>query len=162
MAARDYRGPMTTSTAQQEGMSTGRALLLGGGIAAGLGVLLTVPPVLGVSLLPACPFRTLTGMDCPFCGGTRAAQSLLKGDVGASLDYNLLVPILAVLAVGLGVWWLLARTTTVSFTAARSAASSRAVWIGIAVALVLFWIARNLPAFAYLNSAPTANVTGGG
>ena len=35
-----------------------------------------------------CPWRTLTGLDCPFCGATRAAASLAHGDVTAALDHN--------------------------------------------------------------------------
>ncbi len=49
-----------------------------------------------------CPWRTLTGLDCPFCGATRAAASLAHGDVMAALDHNaffvLLILPLAVLA----------------------------------------------------------------
>ena len=29
----------------------------------------------------ACPFRALTGWDCPLCGGTRMGAALLHGDL---------------------------------------------------------------------------------
>lgn len=37
-----------------------------------------------------CAFRTLTGLDCPFCGSTRAAACLASGDVVGALDHNAL------------------------------------------------------------------------
>lgn len=35
-----------------------------------------------------CPWRSLTGLDCPLCGATRAASSLAHGDLIAALDHN--------------------------------------------------------------------------
>ena len=37
-----------------------------------------------------CVFRTLTGLDCPFCGSTRAAACLAHGDLIGALDHNAL------------------------------------------------------------------------
>ena len=146
--------PVTDGPDVQQGMSTRRALLLGGGLAAGAGLIVNAPVVLGVAVLPPCPFLTLTGFDCPFCGGTRATHALLTGDIATAFDYNILVPFLALTAVLAGGWWLLSRATPrVSFEGARSVAGSRTTWIVVAVALVMFWIARNLPAFAFLSSS---------
>jgi len=45
-------------------------------------------------LLP-CPYKSLTGIDCPGCGMQRAFIALLKGDLGDSLHfYPALLPIL--------------------------------------------------------------------
>ncbi len=124
--------------------------------AAGLGALglvaLAAPAVAGLEVVPPCPLRTVTGLDCPFCGGTRATRALVAGDVGSAFDYNLLVPLAALLAVIGGLWWTLSRAGGVSFAPAVSMARSSAVWIGLLVVLVVFWVARNLPWFAYLNS----------
>jgi hypothetical protein len=38
-------------------------------------------------LLP-CPFKLLTGCDCPACGTQRSVLQLLKGDVAGSLAHN--------------------------------------------------------------------------
>src|SRR3954449_12223300 len=41
----------------------------------------------GASFMPLCPFRTVTGLPCPLCGGTRAFAWAARGDVGF-LHYN--------------------------------------------------------------------------
>lgn len=37
---------------------------------------------------PRCPFKWLTGWDCPGCGSTRALHSLLHGRIGEALEFN--------------------------------------------------------------------------
>lgn len=64
----------------------GLALL--GGAAAGAALLLVRPPVAGA--YPLCPWRAMTGLDCPLCGATRCFAALVHGDVAAAVDYNLL------------------------------------------------------------------------
>lgn len=46
-----------------------------------------------------CPWRSITGTPCPGCGTTRAAASLLRGDLAVSWDHHPLVLLLAVQAV---------------------------------------------------------------
>jgi hypothetical protein len=57
-----------------------------------------------------CPFRALTGLPCPFCGGTTAASRLghadLRGALGASpLAVAMLVSWPFVGAISLPGWW---------------------------------------------------------
>ena len=56
-----------------------------------------------------CPFRLITGLDCPLCGSTRAAAELAHGNLVAALDHNaffvLVVLPLSVLAWS---WWAVA------------------------------------------------------
>ncbi len=35
-----------------------------------------------------CPFRTVTGWECPLCGGTRMGAALLHGDLSAAIAFN--------------------------------------------------------------------------
>jgi hypothetical protein len=56
-------------------------------------------------LLPLCPFRALTGWQCPACGGTRMAYDLLHGDVSRAWQDNaLLLLVLPLLLLSLGRW----------------------------------------------------------
>jgi hypothetical protein len=48
-------------------------------------------------LLPACPFRALTGVPCLSCGTTRAAAALLDGRV---VDALLVNPLAALAGIG--------------------------------------------------------------
>lgn len=58
------------------------------------------------SVFPPCPFKALTGWDCPGCGGLRMTHDLLHGDIAAAVQDNvyLLVGIPLLLA-----WMLLRR-----------------------------------------------------
>src|SRR5436190_2028681 len=42
---------------------------------------------------PGCPFRAVTGVDCPFCGMTRATLALGAGDLRAALALHPLAPV---------------------------------------------------------------------
>ena len=106
----------------------------------------------------ACPFKAVTGWDCPFCGGLRGTYALIHGDVPTALDHNVLLPLLlGAVVVALVAWW----QRSGHGQGARAAAawtywvSSRAVLLTSAVVLTSFWVIRNLPAFPYLDSAAT-------
>jgi Protein of unknown function (DUF2752) len=113
------------------------AVLAGGG--AMLGMLLVFDPHAGIPYLPVCPFREVTGWDCPGCGGLRAIWSLIHGDVRAAWDENALVFfVIPALTLGLFLWF-------------RAAISRRrslrlpypVVWLAVVLAIV--WvITRNL------------------
>lgn len=52
-----------------------------------------------------CPFRAITGWQCPFCGGTRLGAALLRGHVGQAFGYNPLVFIGLIVMTVLGAFW---------------------------------------------------------
>lgn len=89
---------------------------------------------------PPCVFHRLTGLYCPGCGNTRALAALLRGDVAGSLAWNvLLIPTLVVLAV------LCVRP--------RTALNRYFAWT-IPVAVIAFFVARNLPWYPFTLLAP--------
>ncbi|MFJ5926286.1 DUF2752 domain-containing protein [Kitasatospora sp. NPDC092948] len=55
---------------------------------AGAAYLYTRNPHLPGQALPFCPWRRLTGLQCPGCGGTRMAWDLLHGDLLAAWHDN--------------------------------------------------------------------------
>jgi len=58
---------------------------IGGFFAYGLGMSVLYAST-GVGL--PCPFRMITGWNCPLCGGTRMGDALLHLEVGAAFAYN--------------------------------------------------------------------------
>jgi hypothetical protein len=108
------------------------ALLCGGLVYVGL-----VDPHRPGSVFPACPFKVLTGLNCPACGGLRMVHDLLHGDLAAAAVDNifLLVGLPALLA------WVLVR-----WRAGRPIFTMPVA--GVIVVLALTWtVARNLPGF---------------
>ena len=60
---------------------------------------------LGIALI-FCPLKYLTGIPCPFCGGTRAALALLQGDLHQAVMMNPLAVGLMLLApLGALLYW---------------------------------------------------------
>ncbi|HEY0238027.1 MAG TPA: DUF2752 domain-containing protein [Friedmanniella sp.] len=52
-----------------------------------------------------CPFRAVTGWECPLCGGTRMGSALLHGDVAAAFAFNPVALIGIALLGVVGVVW---------------------------------------------------------
>ena len=105
--------------------------------AGALGYIGLVDPHNTHSVYPGCPFKMLTGWNCPFCGGLRMTHDLLHGDLAASINDN------AFLLVGIPVligWVLLRRRL------GRSALPV-AAWVTFVVAAVAWTVVRNLPGF---------------
>lgn len=92
--------------------------------------------------LPGCIFRRFSGLNCPGCGGTRAALALLAGDLPRALLMNPLLVVVcgAALVLGLRAVWRERRGRVPEFPLV----SWR--W-GVAMGLIVlaFTILRNLP-----------------
>lgn len=87
-----------------------------------------------------CPFKALTGLDCPGCGSQRAFQALLKGDFAAAWGYN---PA-ALLAFPLAVFFIIVEAGRKKWPGLHRAVMSRAAIAAVGAAVVAWWIARNL------------------
>ncbi len=85
-----------------------------------------------------CPFKAVTGLDCPGCGLLRGTAALLHGDPIRALDHNVFLPVvLVVLAVAYGRWlW-----SALGRHLAPRPLPLSAVWVASA-AVMLFWVAR--------------------
>lgn len=85
---------------------------------------------------PPCPFRALTGWNCPGCGGLRMTHDLLHGDLGAAVvDNAFLVVGLPMLTLWLLVRWqrgrqLMPRTAIVTVIVAATAWTAIRNWPG--------------------------------
>ena len=89
-------GPSPDQCAASHGHGRGRGRLYGaaasGALLAGaLGYIGLVDPHDTKSVYPQCPFKMITGWNCPFCGGLRMTHDLLHGDLAASINDNVLL-----------------------------------------------------------------------
>lgn len=105
--------------------------------AGALGYVGLVDPHNTNSVYPLCPFKWLTGWNCPFCGGLRMTHDLLHGDLAATINDNVFafigIPILAA--------WILFRRGQ-----GRPALPTPAI-VSIVVAAMAWTVLRNLPGF---------------
>lgn len=93
---------------------------------------------------PSCPFLVTTGWYCPGCGTLRAAHALLHGDLAGALDMNLLAVLAIPVVAASWVAWLRRALGTLPRTWLAPPWFGR----GVLALLVVFTIARNIPAFA--------------
>jgi len=97
-----------------------------------------------------CPFRAVTGWDCPLCGGTRMGDALLHGDVRAAFEFNPLAMIGLVVLGVLGALWTVEAVGGPAVRLPRRLAEGlRRVrpthWLAAAlVVAVVYTLARNL------------------
>jgi hypothetical protein len=137
---------METSSAQKP-HPMGRLLRLGVPLAivAVAALMLRVFNPATCGFFPPCPFRELTGYLCPGCGTTRALHQLLTGHVAAAFRLN---PLMMLLLPYVGYS---AAASLLETAGGRSLPTPFIqpvfIWTLLAV-IILFWILRNIPAFA--------------
>lgn len=121
---------------QRRYVAAGTAAVLGGA----LGYVALVDPHNANSVYPQCPFKWLTGWNCPFCGGLRMTHDLLHGDLSAAVHDNVFLLVGIPMLAG----WLLVRHRQ-----GRPALSTPA-WLAAVVAVIAWTVLRNLPGFPLL------------
>jgi hypothetical protein len=128
-----------------------RPVVAGAVVACGCAAIALVDP--GDSGTSVCWSKSLLGVDCPFCGGLRCVNALVRGDWLAAADHNVLLAVVLPL-VALG--WLVTLVRALQGRPIRRPRIPPAGLIGIALFLVAFTVARNVggPAWVeWLNSA---------
>lgn len=98
-----------------------------------------------------CPWKLLTGLDCPGCGSLRAVNDLTNGHLVAAASSNLLFVAMVPVAVAMWVVWL-RRSWSGEPGPARSARATRAAWTAAVVVVVVFTVLRNTPWGSWLHS----------
>jgi len=98
-----------------------------------------------------CPWKLLTGLDCPGCGSLRAVNDLTHGDVVAAASSNLLFVVAVPVAVAL---WLLWARRSWTGAAARPLAkhTTNVLWATTLAVTLVFTVLRNTPWGSWLHS----------
>lgn len=87
-----------------------------------------------------CPFKVVTGLDCPGCGLMRGTHALFTGQIARALDHNIFLPavfVLAIVAYGRWVGRCLGRDIP------RWQPPPWAI-VGLSMLILGFWVVRNL------------------
>lgn len=88
---------------------------------------------------PDCMLRTVTGLRCVLCGGTRCVREILKGDLATAFYYNPYVVVCAFAAVK---WYI--RLIVSIFQKEYKPLRIRKwhLWAAL-ISMLLFWVVRN-------------------
>lgn len=89
------------------------------------------------AVFPFCPFKVITGWDCPACGGLRMTHDVLHGNLSAAVHDNVFLLIGLPLLV-LWTLWRVRRGRRVVTTA---------LLVVFGVATIGWTVVRNLPGF---------------
>lgn len=104
-----------------------------------------------------CPFRAATGAPCPFCGSTRAAADLVRGDVAAAWSSNAYGAVVVVVTLlgtlGWVLWAGLSRDPLGPRARARLERLAVAGSFAVLAGWVVFGVARLAPGLAWLQPA---------
>jgi hypothetical protein len=99
------------------------------------------------SFFPRCLFFTMSGWECPGCGGQRALHHLLHGQLGLALKHNALL----LLLLPLGVWqvtrWIWEQRTGQRLPSLFQ--NHRWAWL-LVVVVIGFAVLRNVPGAEWL------------
>jgi Protein of unknown function (DUF2752) len=102
-------------------------------------------------LFPPCPFRALTGLNCPGCGTTRGLHQLLNGHAIVALDLNplmvLALPFMAYVFVSYALVAVRGRGLP------KVHVPNPLIWV-IFWVIVSFWVLRNIPLYPFTLLAP--------
>ena len=105
----------------------------------GFGYLAVADPHDRHAVMPVCPVKLITGLDCPACGGLRLVHDLLRGQLGAAAHDNLFLLLISPL-----LFVLVVRAARDTWRGTQPRLTRRA-GLTIATAAVCWMVLRNLP-----------------
>ena len=100
---------------------------------------------------PRCPFHFLTGLNCPGCGSLRALHAVLHGRLVEAFCCN---PLLMACLPIVGTWLAVRVFGALALNRTLELRLPSSVSFAIALAVVLFFIARNMPACPFALLSP--------
>ena len=103
------------------------------------------------AFFPKCPFLSLTGLYCPGCGSQRAVHHILQGEILEGIKYNLLFLLLAFVILYQAYRFALEKYRP---KPVRNLLHRPIVTNGILIAVLLFWVFRNIPEYPFNLLAP--------
>lgn len=100
---------------------------------------------------PRCPFHSITGLNCPGCGSLRALHAMLHGRVVEAFCCN---PLLVVCLPMAGTFLVVRVFGALALNRSIEVRFPTAVNFAVAVGVVLFFVARNVPAYPFTLLSP--------
>jgi hypothetical protein len=98
------------------------------------------------ALFPKCPFKMLTGLECPGCGSQRAIHRLLNLDFQGAISQNVLVMVAIPYMITGALFDLTGGRSEGVLRWRKRLFGATAIWIILAI-IVIFTILRNVPYF---------------
>lgn len=106
-------------------------------LAGAIGYIGLVDPHKPDAIFPICPFRLLTGWNCPACGGLRMIHDVLHGHLAAAITDNVFLLFAIPMLAG---WFVLRRRAGKSLSPIPAVAT-------FVIAMLAWTVLRNLPGF---------------
>ena len=103
------------------------------------------------NLFPKCPLFSITGIYCPGCGSQRAAHQILNGNIIDGIRHNYLIALLAIVLLYQGFVYIMNDLLKKNIP---NVLHKSKVTYGILIAIILFWILRNIDVFPFTELAP--------
>jgi len=116
-----------------------------------IAALIYVNPPAATRWYPRCPFHYLTGLNCPGCGSLRALHALLHGRLTEALCCN---PLFVACVPIIFVWEVVRIFGALALNRNLELRYPPAVGFTIAVVIILFFVARNVPAYPFSLLSP--------